>query len=310
MAEFYAAVTTDAGLALSADLLAGEQMVFTKLVTGSGAYDEQEMTRPALQKACQIKEPRQQFEVSGIEKATDNCILLKTLISNVNLAEGYRMTEIGIYAKKQGDEGDGILYSISVASEPDFFPCYNGLAAVEIIEEYYITVSDAAYVSLQTSSSAAVLKEDLEKLKAEIQEELDKKIEDLQKQIGNLSDLLTENKGCLVDAINEIATVIRPLVEYSWATDRDIDDIINEIYVEDPDWVAVIEIASDNIINEIINGTYVDEYEEESEDAVSDADIDAIIAGTYVDELEEVAADSTNQEIDDIVNSAFNQQGD
>lgn len=305
MAEFYAAVTTEAGLALSADLLTGEQMVFTKLVTGSGAYDEHEMTRPALQKAWQIKEPRQQFEFSRIEKETDNCILLKTLISNVNLTEGYRMTEIGIYAKKQGEEGDGILYSLSVAREPDFFPCYNGLAAVEIIEEYYITVSDAACISLQTSSSAAVLKEDLEKLKAEIQVELNKKIEDLQKQIGNLSDLLTENKDCLVDAINEIATVIRPLVAYSWATDQDIDDIIDEIYVEDPDWVAVIEIASDSVIEEIIAGSYVDEHEEECEDVVSDEDIDAIIAGTYVEEEEE-SDDSTNREIDSIINNSFN----
>lgn len=305
MAEFYAAVTTEAGLALSADLLTGEQMVFTKLVTGSGAYDEHEMTRPALQKAWQIKEPRQQFEFSRIEKETDNCILLKTLISNVNLTEGYRMTEIGIYAKKQGEEGDGILYSLSVAKEPDFFPCYNGLAAVEIIEEYYITVSDAACISLQTSSSAAVLKEDLEKLKAEIQVELNKKIEDLQKQIGNLSDLLTENKDCLVDAINEIATVIRPLVAYSWATDQDIDDIIDEIYVEDPDWVAVIEIASDSVIEEIIAGSYVDEHEEECEDVVSDEDIDAIIAGTYVEEEEE-SDDSTNREIDSIINNSFN----
>ena len=230
MAEFYAAVTTDAGLALSADILTGEQIVFTKLVTGSGVYDEQEMTRPMLQKAWQIREPKQQFEFSRIEKATDNCILLKTLMSNVSLTEGYRMTEIGIYAKKKGEEGEGILYSISVAKEPDFFPCYNGLAAVEIIEEYYITVSDAAYVSLQTSSSAAVLKEDLEKLKAEIQAELNQKIEDLKKQIGDLSELLTENKGCLVDAINEIAAVIRPLVAYGWATDQDIDDIIEEIY--------------------------------------------------------------------------------
>lgn len=304
MAEFYAAVTTDAGLALSADLLTGEQMVFTKLVTGSGVYDEQELRRPVLQKAEQIKEPRQQFEFSRIEKETDNCILLKTLISNVNLTEGYRMTEIGIYAKKQGEEGDGILYSLSVAREPDFFPCYNGLAAVEIIEEYYITVSDAACVSLQTSSSAAVLKEDLEKLKAEIQEELNKKIEDLQKQIGNLSDLLTENKGCLVDAINEIATVIRPLVAYRWATDQDIDDIIDEIYVEDPDWVAVIELATDSVIDEIIAGSYVDDHEEECEDVISNEDIDAIIAGTYVDEQEE-ADDSTNREVDRIINNSF-----
>lgn len=305
MAEFYAAVTTDAGVALSADLLTGEQMVFTKLVTGSGVYDEQEMMRPIMQRAGQLREPRQQFEFSRIEKETDNCILLKTLISNVNLTEGYRMTEIGIYAKKLGEDGDGILYSLSVAKEPDFFPCYNGLAAVEIIEEYYITVSDAACISLQTSSSAAVLKEDLEKLKAEIQVEINKKIEDLQKQIGNLSDLLTENKDCLVDAINEITTVIRPLVAYSWATDQDIDDIIDEIYVEDPDWVGVIELASDSVIEEIIAGSYVDEYEEECEDVVSDEDIDAIIAGTYVNEEEE-SDDSTNREIDSIINNSFN----
>lgn len=304
MAEFYAAVTTDAGLALSADLLTGEQIVFTKLVTGSGVYDEQEMTRPMLQKAWQIREPKQQFEFSRIEKATDNCILLKTLMSNVSLTEGYRVTEIGIYAKKKGEEGEGILYSISVAKEPDFFPCYNGLAAVEIIEEYYITVSDAAYVSLQTSSSAAVLKEDLEKLKAEIQAELNQKIEDLKKQIGDLSELLTENKGCLVDAINEIAAVIRPLVAYGWATDQDIDDIIEEIYVEDPDWVGVIDIAADSVIEEIINGTYEDEYEEESENVVSDEDIDAIIAGTYVGEEEE-SADSTNKEVDNIIRNSF-----
>ena len=206
--------------------------------------------------------------------------------------------------KEKGEEGEGILYSISVAKEADFFPRYNGLAAVEIIEEYYITVSDAAYVSLQTNSSAAVLKEDLEKLKAEIQAELNQRIEDLQRQIGNLSDLLTANKDCLVDAINEIAAVIRPLVQYGWATDQDIDDIINEIYVEDPDWVGVIEIAADSVIEEIINGSYVDEHEEESEDVVSDGDIDAIIAGTYIDE-EEAPADSTNQEIDNIVNSSF-----
>lgn len=185
MAEFYEAVTTDAGLALSADLLTGEQMVFTKLVTGSGEYEERELTRSRLQKAWQIKEPRQQFEFSRVEKVTDNCILLKTLISNARLTEGYRMTEIGVYAKKLGDEGDGILYSISVAREPDFLPRYNGMAAVEIIEEYYITVSDAAEVLLQAGSGAAVLAEDLEKLKKELEERLKQQIEDLQHKIDS-----------------------------------------------------------------------------------------------------------------------------
>lgn len=306
MAEFYSAVTTDAGIALSADLLTGEQLIFTKLVTGSGSYEEEEMKRSRLQKVTQIKEQRQEFEFSKISKKTDSCILLKTLISNVELTEGYRMTEIGVYAKKQGEEGDGILYSISVAKEADFFPRYNGLAAVEIIEEYYITVSDAAEVLLQAGSSAAVLAEDLEELKKEIQAEVNKKIADLQKQIGNLSNLITENKGCLVDAVNEIATVIKPLIEYGYATNQDIDDIIDEIYVPDQDWVNVLEIASEQIIDEIVSGAYEEgEEDEEMGDIISDEEIDAIIDGTYVDETEDVETDTTAQEIDNIINGAF-----
>lgn len=274
MAEFYEAVTTDEGLALSADLLAGEQMVFTKLVTGSGIYDEQEMTRPRLQRVCQIKEPRQQFEFSRIEKVTDNCILLKSLISNVNLTEGYRMTEIGVYAKKKGDEGDGILYSISVAKEPDFFPRYNEMAAVEIIEEYYLTVSDAAEVLLQAGSGAAVLAEDLEKLRKEWEERLKQQIEELQHKIdsaekpfvqmteetyipperrskGTLYGLITDKRGLKINFYDryisgrEDPAVEKTLygVEKAERTDMELDDApyvgiySNIVYIKEGDSV-------------------------------------------------------------------------
>ncbi len=173
MAEFYPAVTTDLGITLAADLLVGEQMVFTKLVAGSGIYTEDETVRTNLQKAEALREPRQEFAFSSIKKETDACVLLKTLLSNISLTEGYRMTEIGVYAKRIGEEGDGILYSLSVAKEADYFPRYNGMAAVEIIEEYYITVSDAAEVTIETGRSAAVLIEDLEKMQAEINKRLD-----------------------------------------------------------------------------------------------------------------------------------------
>ncbi len=311
MAEFYAAVTTDAGISLSADLLTGEQIIFTRLVTGNGIYNEEEMARTSLQKASRIKEPRQEFEFSDISKETDSCILLKTLISNESLAEGYRMTEIGVYAKKKGEEGnegDEILYSISIAKEADFLPPYNGLAAVEIIEEYYITISDAAEVSLQAGSSAAVLKEDLEKLKIELLDEVNQKLSELQKQIGNINELVTTNKGNVVDAINEVAEVIKPLIEYSFATDQDIDDIIDGIYIEDSDWATIIDIASERVIDAIIEETYTDE-EENGEGIASDEDIDAIIAGTYVDEEENVVTDITDQEVNEIIDNAFRGEG-
>lgn len=311
MAEFYPAVTTNAGIELVTDLLVGEQIVFTKLVTGNGIYEECDCERTNLQKITELRSPKQEFGFSDITRETDSCILLKTLLSNVELTEGYRMTEIGVYAKKQGEEGDGILYSLSVAKEADYFPRYNGLAAVEIIEEYYITVSDAAEVVIQTEKGSVVLLEDLEKFKEEIQSQIDnvvnKKITDLQNQIGILSELITEDKRCLVDAINEIAEVIKPLTEDKAATDADIDAIIDKTYVDDIDWATRTEIATEADIDAIIAGTYVDEPEGDEEDVGTDADIDAIIDGTYVDEPEdeESRVDATEDEINKIVENAF-----
>ncbi len=315
MAEFYPAVTTDLGITLAADLLVGEQMVFTKLVAGSGIYTEDETVRTNLQKAEALREPRQEFAFSSIKKETDACVLLKTLLSNISLTEGYRMTEIGVYAKRIGEEGDGILYSLSVAKEADYFPRYNGMAAVEIIEEYYITVSDAAEVTIETGRSAAVLFEDFEKFQEEMQNRLDKmkieietavnnKIAELQRKIGDLSALRTEKKCCLVDAINEIAEVIRPLIEYSLATNQDIDDIIAEVYTDDVDWITMLDIASDRDIELIISGMYEDSAEDET-DAATDQDIDDIIAGAYVDEEEGEMEDVAEKEIEEIVENAF-----
>lgn len=315
MAAFDSAVTTDLGIALAADLLIGEQIVFTKLVAGSGIYTDEEMERTCLQKMVALKNQQQEFGFSNISKVTDTCVLLKTLMSNVDLTDGYRMTEIGVYAKKPDDEGDGILYSISVAKEADYFPHYNGFVAVEIIEEYYITVSDTAEVAIQTGSGASVLLEDFEKFKAEIKNyvdtEIEKKISGLQSQIGDLSLLKTENKCCLVDAINEITEVVRPLIEYGYATNQDIDDIIAGIYADDVDWVTMVDIASERDIDAIIAGIYEDDGGDD-DTVISDADIDAIIAGTYVDDPEDVdgidIGGATDQEIDQIIENAFSQE--
>jgi len=307
LAEFYSAVTTNAGIALVADLLVGEELEFTKLVTGSGTYTDGEVDRAQLQKAASLREPQQEFGFSSIEKETDNCVLLKSLLTNAGLTEGYRMTEIGVYARKPGEEGDGILYSVSVAKEADYFPRYNGFVAVEIIEEYYITVSDAAEVTVSTKG-AAVLREDFEKFKEEVYNALHKKVAELQRQIGNLSQLVTEDKSCLVGAVNEIAEVLRPLVEYSYATDQDIDDIIAGIYADDADWITTLEIASDRDIDLIISGAYVDSGDDGA-DAMTDEDIDAIIAGTYVEEDEgdggSAGPELTDEEINQIIEGAF-----
>lgn len=317
MADFYSAVTTNVGLALAADLLVGEQIEFTRLVTGSGIYEGDDLIRTNLQKATGLRNQQQEFGFSNIEKITDSCVLLKSRLSNSELAEGYRITEIGVYAKKKGSEDNEILYSISVAKEADYFPRYNGMVAIEIIQEYYITMTDASEVTIQARGAVALL-EDFEKFREEMQKKMDEmslnvefavsqKMIDLQKQIGDLTQLMTENKGCLVDAINEIAEVIRPLIEYGIATDQDIDDIIMGIYADDIDWVTTLNTASDRDIDAIISGMYEDDEDEGDEEGIAtDDDIDAIISGTYIDEPEdEEMEDITQKEIDNIIENSF-----
>lgn len=317
MADFYSAVTTNVGLALAADLFVGEQIEFTRLVTGSGIYEGDDLIRTNLQKATGLRNQQQEFGFSSIEKITDSCVLLKSRLSNAELTEGYRITEIGVYAKRKGSEDNEILYSISVAKEADYFPRYNGIVAIEIIEEYYITVADASEVTIQARGAVALL-EDFEKFREEMRKKMDemslnvefavsKKMIDLQKQIGDLTQLMTENKGCLVDAINEIAEVIRPLIEYGIATDQDIDDIIMGIYTDDIDWVTTLGTASDRDIDAIISGMYEDDENEGDEEGIAtDDDIDAIISGTYIDEPEdEEMEDVTQKEIDNIIENSF-----
>ena len=194
MAEFYAAVTTNLGVSLSADLLTGEQLEFTKLVAGGGNYSEEDLARTELQKATALRDQKQEFGFSAKEKVTDSCVLLKTLLSNEQLETGYRMTEIGIYAKKAGEEGDGILYSIAVAKEADYFPPYNGLAAVEIVEDYYISVSDAENVTIQTGRDTPVLAEEFEKFK----EDVEKKFETIPKVVIGPEETEVEEKDVLL----------------------------------------------------------------------------------------------------------------
>lgn len=312
MAEFYASVTTDAGIALAADLLVGEQIMFTKLVTGSGVYEGEDLQRTSLRKATGLRDQKQEFSFSSITKETDYCVLLKALLSNAELTEGYRMTEVGVYAKKPGG-GDEILYSISVAKEADYFPRYNGMVAIEIIEDYYITVSDAAQVTIERGRGAAALLEDFDRFRQEVHEKiiqmgadirlyLDQQLDSLQRQIGDLSQLMTEHKGSLVDAVNEIAETVRPLIEYGIATDKDIDDIIADAHVDDVDWATTLDIAEDSDIDLIISGGYEGTSGDEP-GAATDADIDAIISGEHVDEEEDGEIALTK--IDRIVKEAF-----
>lgn len=169
MSIFNSAVLTKKGNELLVTAAAGKQIIFTRLVTGCGIYTEEEKQRAVLEQAEGLKEQRQQFAFSKYEKASETSVLLTALITNKELTEGYKITEIGVYGKEVGSEED-FLCSIAVTrsmEETDSFPPYNGLRECQIIQDYYITISPDAEVTVNTQGAAA-LAEDLEKLREEM----------------------------------------------------------------------------------------------------------------------------------------------
>ncbi|MDE7339745.1 MAG: hypothetical protein K2N80_04170, partial [Lachnospiraceae bacterium] len=136
MRTFDKSVLTKKGNELLVEAASGREIEFTRLVTGCGNYD----THEELMNVIALREQRQEFCFTEIEKINEGSVLLKAVISNRNLKTGYYMTEVGIYGKVHGTE-DEILYSINVnIDNADFLPPYNGLVPTEINISCYITI--------------------------------------------------------------------------------------------------------------------------------------------------------------------------
>ncbi|MFR4350586.1 MAG: tail fiber domain-containing protein [Roseburia sp.] len=161
MAKFNSAYLTDAGADLIAKTISdGSQIEFVEMALGEGTYTEEEKNKENLCKRTDLKAKRQGIPFSSVSSTKENAIKLKAIVSNENITDGYRMTEIGIIAKKSGDEAsNGILYSIAIAEEPDYIPSKDN--PITYIQEYYTKVSNAEQVGIKTDNGAYALAEHL-----------------------------------------------------------------------------------------------------------------------------------------------------
>lgn len=178
MGVLNSAVLTARGNELLVDAVAGDKIVFTRMAVGCGVYSDEERERRALEKAVGLKDVRQEFSFSAHRKVSEQCVLLTAVISNRELERSYKITEIGIYGKRLGDDED-FLCSVAVTrslDESDTFPPFNGLQECQIVQDYYITISPDAEVSVNTEG-ACVLREEFENLRSAILGMLDGKVD-------------------------------------------------------------------------------------------------------------------------------------
>ena len=161
MAKFNNAYLTDAGAELLAKIIAdGAKIEFLEMVFGEGVYTEEEKRKENLRKRTELKTKRQGMPFSSVSATKENAVKLKAIVSNEEITDGYRMTEIGIIAKQSGDEtSNGILYSIVIAEEPDYIPSKDN--PITYIQEYYTKVGNAEQVEIKVENGVYALAEDL-----------------------------------------------------------------------------------------------------------------------------------------------------
>ena len=158
---------TTAGKALLAKAQAGQTSIqITKVQTGSGSYSSGEN----IESRTALKTPKQTFPIQNkVISDADNTVILKIAITNKSetetLSTGYDITEFGIFA--QDPQKGEILYSIATASTSDYMPAYNGVLPSVINMSYYLEVSNAANVTIN-SAGALALQADLEALEARV----------------------------------------------------------------------------------------------------------------------------------------------
>ncbi len=174
---FINAVMTNAGAEILTRSQAGEgAVVFTRIVTGDGVYEDSEKNIAVLQGITELRNAKNSYRPSGIEKVNEFTVKVTALLSNVDpvshktlVTESYHINEMGLYAKIAGDDAD-VLYSVTVVSSAigDLMPPYNGDNPAQIIQGWVATISNTAEVSVELPAGAVALVTDLQATNREV----------------------------------------------------------------------------------------------------------------------------------------------
>jgi hypothetical protein len=151
-------VITTRGLDLLARAQAGTaNITFTRAMIGNGEWAE-DTPMETIMAAIALRNAKAQFPVASAEFVNDATSLLTIIASNVNNNSGYYITEVGVYATDGNTE---ILYEMYLATAADWFPAYNSVTPFSVTYNSYITVANAANVTVSISGGSLVTRQDL-----------------------------------------------------------------------------------------------------------------------------------------------------
>lgn len=162
MAEFKNAIITDKGRELASEVLAGQMMEFTRVVTSNHKFEG----NVDYAKLTTIPSIKQESEIKGIEVENQYNVSVYATFTNTDLVEGYDVRTVGVYA--QDVLGEEILYSISTTDRPDYMPPFNGVTLSAIDYRFITSVSNSENVIIDISEGNTVTKQEFDTLKNEV----------------------------------------------------------------------------------------------------------------------------------------------
>lgn len=163
MPSFKNTVITDKGRSLMAKIVAGTATPqFTKIRTSDYQYPE----ATNFESLTSMNSVKQEVDVASVTKLNVSTVNVSGAITNIGLASGYYVRNIGLYALDP-IEGE-ILYSITPAIIADWMPPTGGSAISSIMVDLETTVSNSDNVSLEVNPNATATVKMINDVKTEL----------------------------------------------------------------------------------------------------------------------------------------------
>ena len=198
MAEFSRLVITDKGSDLIMRILNSDTVItFTKIAVSSQIYSMEELKALVF-----LEGIRQENDISEIEVENPDTIKIHTVISNVDLSDGYYIRSVGLYADDP-DNGE-ILYGVSIETSEN--GCYVPPYDRTVSNSYFnmsVSVGNSESVVLTVDQGAVVTVKQLNKVIYPEYEEATELTELESKE--NIFDLFGKLKKAVKELIAHIA---------------------------------------------------------------------------------------------------------
>ena len=188
MGKYNGAVITTAGQNLIAQAIAESKTVtFTTAQASSHVYP----SSTDFEALTALTDVEKTVDINYAGVYSDTVVQVSARFDNTGVGTAYLINTLGFFAQLGTDTP--ILFAVSTAVTPDQMPVFDADNPSAFIYNMQMTVQNADSINLSVNPAGTVTVE-----------QLNAAVNTINANIGDLSDLATDNKTSLVNAINEV----------------------------------------------------------------------------------------------------------